>query len=218
MLNGGYPADLLADTATLTDWSFVQAGDAEAIRTPVDILGVNYYTPFRIAALRPGDAERIAARTVSQPERDAGPALWPGSHLGYSVGQPGPYTDMGWRVDPSAMGDLLARLTKDYPWVPLMITENGAAYPDAVTAERQVHDGARIEYLNRHLAALAEAIEAGADVRAYFVWSLMDNFEWAWGYAKRFGIIHVDYDTLERTVKDSGRWYRAVIAANALPD
>jgi len=217
MLNGGYPQDLIVDTAALTDWSFVQAGDAEAIQVPIDVLGINYYTPARVAAVRPQDRERLAARAAEGPLGDQEPAYWPGSHLAYEVPQDGPYTDMGWRIEPSAFSALLLRVAKDYPWVPLMITENGAAYPDVIDADGHVHDADRIAYLDAHLAALLDAMDAGADVRAYFLWSLLDNFEWAWGYEKRFGIVYVDYETQVRTPKDSAFWYRSVIQAHALP-
>jgi beta-glucosidase len=96
-----------------------------------------------------------------------------------------------------------------------MVTENGAAYPDVVSPDGRVHDVERTEYVRRHLAAVRDAIDAGADVRGYLLWSLLDNFEWAWGYERRFGIIHVDYATQRRTVKDSARFYADVIRANA---
>jgi beta-glucosidase len=114
------------------------------------------------------------------------------------------------------MTELLLRLHRDYPDVPLVITENGAAYDDVVAPDGQVHDADRTEYLRTHLGAVHDAIKAGVDVRGYYLWSLMDNFEWAWGFSKRFGIVHVDFATQQRTIKDSGHWYRSVIAANAL--
>jgi beta-glucosidase len=120
---------------------------------------------------------------------------------------------MGWSIDPTGLTELLLRLHRDHPAVPLMITENGAAFDDRVDADGRVHDQRRIDYLRDHLAAVGRAMEAGADVRGYFVWSLLDNFEWAHGYSKRFGIVHVDYDTQERTWKDSAHWYRDHIAA-----
>jgi beta-glucosidase len=123
---------------------------------------------------------------------------------------------MGWRIEPPAMTELLLRLHRDYPDVPLVITENGAAYDDVVAPDGQVHDADRTEYLRTHLGAVHDAIKAGVDVRGYYLWSLMDNFEWAWGFSKRFGIVHVDFATQQRTIKDSGHWYRSVIAANAL--
>jgi beta-glucosidase len=100
----------------------------------------------------------------------------------------------------------------------MMVTENGAAYTDVVEDDGRVHDPDRAAYLHGHLAAVHEAIQQGADIRGYFVWSLLDNFEWAWGYSKRFGIVYVDLDTMQRTPKDSASWYAGVVAANALPD
>ena len=124
---------------------------------------------------------------------------------------------MGWRIEPGSFTELLERLGRDYPGVPMMITENGAAFDDVVTADDGVHDGARVDYLRSHIGAVHDAIEARVDMRGYFVWSLMDNFEWALGLSKRFGIVHIDYDTQQRRLKDSARWYSAVIAANGLP-
>jgi beta-glucosidase len=124
---------------------------------------------------------------------------------------------MGWRIQPEAFPELLLRVHRDHPGVPLLITENGAAFDDEPGADGAVHDPDRITYLRDHLAAVHRAIALGVDVRGYFVWSLMDNFEWAWGYAKRFGIVHVDYATQRRTPKDSALWYRDVIKRNALP-
>lgn len=135
-----------------------------------------------------------------------------------TLGDQGPipgaeYTEMGWEVYPQGLIHLVQRLHHDYRLPPLYVTENGAAYPDTVTAEGRVPDARRLEYVRQHLLALHEAMAAGVDVRGYFVWSLLDNFEWARGYSKRFGIVHVDYDTQVRTVKDSGRWYSQVIAS-----
>ncbi|GAB4007686.1 hypothetical protein GCM10029992_62100 [Glycomyces albus] len=109
-----------------------------------------------------------------------------------------PVTDMGWPVEATGLTDLLVRLHKDYN-VPLMVTENGAAYPTGPDAEGHVEDTERIDYLRSHIAAVHDAIEAGVDVRGYTAWSLMDNFEWAFGYDKRFGLVHVDYATQKRT-------------------
>jgi beta-glucosidase len=116
---------------------------------------------------------------------------------------------MGWEVYPGGLTELLLRLRSDYRLPPLYITENGAAYPDRLVDGR-VADADRIRYLQRHIAALADALEAGVDVRGYFVWSLLDNFEWAEGYTRRFGLVHVDYATQCRTLKDSALWYRAL--------
>ena len=122
---------------------------------------------------------------------------------------------MGWLVEPAGLTELLVRTANSYPGMPLMVTENGAAYPDVVSPDGRIHDVERTEYVRWHLAAVRDAIDAGADVRGYMLWSLLDNFEWAWGYERRFGIVHVDYATQRRTIKDSGRFYASVIRANA---
>jgi beta-glucosidase len=123
---------------------------------------------------------------------------------------------MGWCIDPRGMTELLLRLARDYPGVDLYVTENGAAYPDVVAEDGAVHDTDRIAYLHAHLGAVADAVEAGAPVRGYYLWSLLDNFEWSYGFSKRFGLVHVDYATQRRTVKDSGHWYAEVVRRNAL--
>src|SRR5437588_8023906 len=118
---------------------------------------------------------------------------------------------MGWMVDESGLYDVLMRVHREHPGLPLMVTENGAAFEDLIGRDGAVHDPARIDYLHRHLTAVHRAIDAGADIRGSFVWSLLDNFEWAYGYSKRFGIVYVDYPTLERVPKDSFYWYRDLI-------
>jgi beta-glucosidase len=165
------------------DVPLVKSGDFDIIRAPMDFLGVNYYSRGVI------------------------------SHDG-SLREPSPlgFTDMGWEVYPQGLVDLLVRLNQEYVLPPIYITENGAAYPDDLDGAA-VHDRKRTEFLQWHVAAVAEAIEAGVDVRGYFVWSLLDNFEWAYGYTKRFGIVYVDYDTQRRILKDSGLWYREFLAS-----
>jgi beta-glucosidase len=217
ILDGQYPADLISDAAPVTDWSFIHNGDVEAIHQRPDVLGLNYYAPTLVAALDPETRKRLTKRWVNDPQGSDEPSSWPGSDLAYSLPQEGPYTAMGWRIEPGSLAELLLRVGREYPGLPLMITENGAAFADAVGADGVVHDQDRIAYLDGHLDAVRRVIGAGVDVRGYFVWSLLDNFEWAWGYSKRFGIVHVDYDTLVRTPKDSARWYRDVIRANSLP-
>ena len=125
-----------------------------------------------------------------------------------------PTTAMGWEVDADGLFDILTRVTRDYGHLPLVMTENGAAFDDEVSPDGGIHDLRRIDFLASHLAAAARAVQAGVPLRGYFAWSLMDNFEWAEGYAKRFGIVHVDFQTQERTVKDSGRWYAAFLAGD----
>jgi beta-glucosidase len=201
LLRGRYPADVQQDTAAFTDWSFVLPDDEKIIATPLDLLGVNYYAPSVVdGGGRPA----------------AGPSAWPGCADVRWVRVPGPHTAMGWRIDPSGLTALLHRLRDDYAGIPVMITENGAAFDDEPNAGGRVHDPRRISYLRDHLTVLHEAIESGIDVRGYFLWTLLDNFEWAHGYSKRFGIIHVDYPTQRRVLKDSAHWYREVIRANGV--
>ncbi|MDF2807316.1 MAG: beta-glucosidase, partial [Cellulosimicrobium sp.] len=216
MLDGEYPADLLADTAHVSDWSFVREGDLETVRQPLSILGVNYYSTVRVRHFS-GDGERS--------ENDGHGASkhspWIGVDDVEFVQQPGPYTAMGWNIEPAGMTELLVSVAKTYPHQPMMVTENGAAFADEVTVDAdgtaRVHDDRRVAYLHDHVDAVGAAIDAGADVRGYFAWSLLDNFEWGYGYERRFGIIRVDYDTLERTWKDSAHWYRRLATSNVLP-
>ncbi|MEP6628860.1 MAG: GH1 family beta-glucosidase [Lapillicoccus sp.] len=210
-LEGAYPDDLFADTASITDWSFVRDGDLREIHQPLDVLGVNYYTT---SIVRKWDG--VTERSREDGHMVAAQPPWPGPDDVDFVQQPGPRTQMGWLVDPAALTELLVRTAKDYPGLPLMVTENGAAYPDTVSADGVVHDSDRVDYVRRHLAAVRDAIDAGADVQGYLLWSLLDNFEWAWGYERRFGIVRVDYNTQERTLKDSARYYAGVIRAQTV--
>ncbi|MFF5567220.1 GH1 family beta-glucosidase [Streptomyces sp. NPDC012623] len=212
MLGGAYPEDLFADTARLTDWSFVHGGDEALCRQPLDSLGVNYYQPTVVSAATDPAAERHDGHGSS----DHSP--WPGVESVAFHQPPGELTAMGWSVDPSGLYDLLMRYSREAPGLPLMITENGAAYDDKPDADGAVDDPDRIRYLHGHLSAARRAIADGADVRGYFLWSLMDNFEWAYGYGKRFGAVHVDYETQRRTPKSSARWYARVAATGALPE
>ncbi|MGW4466169.1 GH1 family beta-glucosidase [Micromonospora sp. NPDC004704] len=202
LLRGAYPADIQADTAGITDWSFVRDGDLAVISTPIDALGVNYYQPDLVGAAPagqsdPGTPYPTAQDIVFHPT-------------------PGPVTDMGWSIDPTGLREVLLGIRRDYGDIPMYVTENGAAYVDRVTPDGRVPDPERIDYLHAHLAAVHEAMSAGVDLRGYFVWSLLDNFEWGYGYSKRFGLVHVDYATQARTLKDSAHWYREVIAAGGL--
>ncbi|OLT25926.1 beta-glucosidase [Actinomadura sp. CNU-125] len=209
MLGRGYPGDLKSDTADLTDWSFVRDGDEETIAAPLDVLGVNYYSPTLVRTY-----DGTSPREYADGHRQGAATPFVGCDDVEFAVQPGPYTAMGWPIDATGMDELLLRLHREYPGVPLMVTENGAAFDDEVAADGGVRDARRVAYLRDHIAAVGRAIGAGADVRGYFAWSLLDNFEWAYGYSKRFGIIRVDYPTGERTWKDSAFWYRDTIAAN----
>jgi beta-glucosidase len=167
------------------DFPEIKSGDMALISQKLDFLGMNCYSRRVIGA----------QGTVSP---------IPGSE----------YTDMGWEVCAPAFRRMLNRIHKDYDLPPIYITENGAAFPDIVSADGKIHDERRLDYLRQHITQVRLAMQDGVDIRGYFVWSLTDNFEWAVGNAKRFGLIRVDYDTLVRTIKDSGEWYARVIAAN----
>jgi beta-glucosidase len=207
ILRGHYPADVQADTGDLTDWSFVRADDLAVIASPIDLLGVNYYAPTHVAG----------GRDAGRRENAHAPSPWPACES-VEFCDPGlPTTAMDWPIDGDGLHELLTRLHRDYPAVPLVVTENGAAFHDYVNPASQVDDDERVGYLREHLSACRRAIAQGVDVRGYFVWSLLDNFEWAYGYSRRFGIIYVDYATGSRIPKGSAHWYREVIARHALP-
>jgi beta-glucosidase len=207
MLNGAYPDDLRKDTAEVTDWGFVKDGDEALIQVPLDVLGVNYYSTALVRAW-----DGVSSRAEADGHGLSAHSPWVGApHVDF-VQQPGPYTAMGWNIEPAGLTELLIRLHREYPDQPMMITENGAAFDDVVSPDGAIHDELRVDYLRRHVAAVATAIEAGADVRGYFVWSLLDNFEWGYGYDRRFGIIRVDYESLVRTWKDSAHWYQQLVA------
>jgi beta-glucosidase len=212
LLKGAYPEDLIADTARVTNWSFVQDGDTDIIHQPLDFLGMNYYTPAVVSGPRDDlDGPRLDGHGAS----DHSP--WPGADDVVFHHAPGEVTAMNWPVDPTGLTDLLLDYTAQAPGVPLYVTENGAAYEDSVDAEGRVHDPDRVRYLHAHLGAIHEAIARGADVRGYFLWSLLDNFEWAYGYGKRFGAVYVDYETQTRIPKTSATWYSQVARAGGLP-
>ncbi|GGP49682.1 GH1 family beta-glucosidase [Saccharothrix coeruleofusca] len=202
VMGRGYPADVLADTSWVVDWDgLVRDGDQEVIGAPLDWLGVNYYSPSRVAP--------AGAHVVTD-----GPH--PGLRGVELLPPRGELTGFGWEQNAEAFTELLVRLGTEAAGVPVVVTENGSAFPDVVDAGR-VADPERTRYLLDHLRAVHRAVERGADVRGYLAWSLLDNFEWAAGYSQRFGIVHVDYDTQVRTVKDSGRALARVIDRNAVP-
>jgi beta-glucosidase len=192
LFRAAYPADLLAYARDIAP-SFDPA-DLLQIATPIDFLGVNYYSRALVADDPNGGL--LATRQVLP---------------GYAQ-----LTEMGWEVYPEGLYKLLCRLQEEYQPPAIYITENGCAYADRLEDGR-VHDAERIAYLRAHLAAAQRAIEEGVPLRGYLVWSLLDNFEWAHGYSKRFGLVYVDYATQARILKDSAHWYRQVVAANALP-
>lgn len=211
MLGGAYPDDLFADTASVTDWSFVHDGDLALAQVPLDVLGVNYYST---ALVRRWDGTH--KRGQADGHADSAGTPWVAADDVEFVRPPGPYTSMGWNIDATGLTELLTGLARAHPGLPLMITENGAAFHDRVSADGAVHDPQRIAYLHDHLTAVAQAMDDGVDVRGYFAWSLLDNFEWSYGYDRRFGLIYVDYATQKRIWKDSAYWYRDVIARGGL--
>ena len=206
ILRGSYPADIVERTRSITDWSFVRDGDLAITSAPIDALGVNYYSPTVVRAY-----DGSSGRDNADGHGKGAASAWPACDDIDFPAQPGEHTAMGWLVDPRGLAYLLTRLHDETPGLELLVTENGAAYDDVVGPGGSVADPARIRYLQAHLAAVRSAIDAGANVRGYYVWSLLDNFEWAYGYSKRFGIVHVDYPTQTRTIKDSGHWYAGVI-------
>ncbi|GAA1661453.1 GH1 family beta-glucosidase [Catellatospora bangladeshensis] len=199
VLRGQYPADVLPLFERFGALDAIRDGDLDVIATPIDLLGVNYYQPALVRA-------KVGA---------VGQASYPGSEGVDFPPQGLPVTGMDWPIDATGLSDVLVRLSRDYPGTPLMVTENGSAYHDLLEGDR-VADPERIAYFAGHLRAVHHAVERGADVRGYLAWSLMDNFEWAYGYGKRFGLVYVDYDTQRRVLKDSARWYAQVIRDNGL--
>jgi beta-glucosidase len=172
-------------------------------------LGLNYYSP---TAVRHWTRER--PKETADGHGDAAASPWIAAEDIEFPRPAGPTTAMGWGVDPRGLTELLLRLARECPGLELMVTENGAAFPDVVADDGRIADPDRIVYLQDHLAAVQAAIAEGAPVTGYYVWSLLDNFEWAWGYEKRFGIVHVDFATQARTPKDSAAFYTEVIGRN----
>ena len=221
MLEGRYPTDVLDDTAQITDWGFVRPGDEDLIRQPLDLLGINYYATSLVRLRRGQAAGHDGWDGAGEEGQSPGVSPWPAADDVEFLQQPGPYTAMGWNIDPSGLEELLVTIGNRYPELPLMITENGAAFDDIISAGSDgavIRDVDRIDYLRRHLSAVHRAMHRGVDVRGYQVWSLLDNFEWARGYSKRFGIVYVDYETLERIPKNSAIWYSELITTRCIPE
>ena len=196
MLQGSYPQDMVELWSRLLGpLDEIRPDDASRIGAPSDLLGVNYYTR-RVVAAEPGDGE-LPWCVVP-----ADPAI--------------PRTDSGWEIVPDALTDHLVRLRAEYGDVPILVTENGAVFLDQPDPDGRTFDRGRIAFLRDHLVAVHRAIEAGVRIEGYFHWSLLDNFEWAEGYRSRFGLIHVDYPSGRRLIKDSGRVYAAIIAVNGV--
>jgi beta-glucosidase len=192
LVGRGYPQDMVNGFGNKMD--FVQANDLSVISTPVDFIGVNYYTRNIARSEKISEAENAPLTVIRGDE----------------------ITQMDWEVYPEGIYKTLGRLYFDYDFPAIYITENGASFEDHVSADGEVDDPARLSYIKRHLEQVHRAIEAGIPVKGYFAWSLMDNFEWGFGYSKRFGLIRVDYQTQKRTFKSSAKWYRQVIDQNAV--
>jgi beta-glucosidase len=191
LLLGSYPdelADIFGD-----HWPRHSEADMKLLRTAFDFLGVNYYT----RSVNRADNTNLPVRATPVIQQDA------------------EYTEMGWEVFPQGIKETLLWIKRRYGEIPLYVTENGAAFQDPpITAQGRIHDTRRIEYYRAHLNACRDAIRAGVNLKGYFAWSLFDNFEWSYGYSKRFGLIHVDFDTQKRTFKDSAHFYTTAIRSN----
>ena len=199
LFRGEYPADAIADRVRMGHLQsnalpFVRAGDMASIRAPMDFLGVNYYS----RAVMKADPHGKAVGVDSAPKEEL--------------------TEMGWEVYPPGLTEILVRVHSDYGPRSTYVTESGVAFPDVADENGRVSDPRRVEFLRSHMIAARRAIEAGVPLRGYFVWSLMDNFEWQHGYTKRFGLFRVDYDTCRRTPKESASWYRGTVSLNAVED
>jgi beta-glucosidase len=204
LLFGRYPEHAQPDV--LPPAGLVHDGDLATIATPLDFLGVNYYRPIH---LRHGDPARLL--------RDEEPAL-PGLDGIVQFDPDGlEHTNMGWLIDPEGLYELLLRVSKDAPGLPLYITENGRAAEDYLGTDGVINDLERIKFLHQHLHAAARAVRDGANLVGYYVWSLLDNFEWGYGYQKRFGVVFVDFATGTRIPKASSAFYASVAGANAVP-
>lgn len=193
----GYPSDKVADFTKMgalpNGLDFVQPGDMDVIATPTDFIGLNYYSRHVVRADDAENDPQIVFPHLKTPEH---------------------WTEMGWENHPDGLLGVLGRVYFDYQPLKIYITENGASYSTAPDEKGEIHDEHRTNYLRTHFVAMHRALQAGVPLAGYFLWSLLDNFEWSWGYLQRFGIIWVDYETQKRTLKDSAKWYKKVIKKN----
>jgi beta-glucosidase len=221
VLRGEYPADMLALYGESAPLDFIDAADLAEIAAPLDFLGINYYNRTAVRSAAPPDARpNLITATGGQTPLSAAettPLTAEGVLRTAGVRRPElDVTSTGWTIEPAGLRDILLRVAGEYPALPLYVTENGAAYHDYPDPDGRVKDPERIAYLRGHIAAVHEAIAGGADVRGYFCWSLLDNFEWNDGYSQRFGLVYVDYATQRRTPKSSAWWYAALARTNRL--
>ena len=197
----GLPDDVVEGTSSITDWAFVTPQGLDMAAEPLEWLGINYYTPTRVAS-----TGEDAGKIVGQ-----GDSVYPGI-TGVSFVPKNPRTAMGWEIHAESLTTTLVATAERLPGVPLYVTENGAAFDDVVTPEG-IHDLPRVDYYDSHIHAALDARDQGVDLRGYFAWSLFDNLEWAEGWTKRFGVVRVDADTQKRTPKDSALFLREVYSS-----
>jgi beta-glucosidase len=200
LFKGSYPSDIIGlyRQSPFLNMDFIEAGDLASISEPLDFLGVNYYTSMLVEPEPATPFNIFGFRPVTDTGR--------------------PKMDNGWDIHAPGLYDLLKRIDRDYTKIPLFITENGATFADVVSENGDIIDTERIDYLREHIEACYRAIQDGVNLQGYFVWSLMDNFEWVFGYSHRFGLVYVDFSTQERILKASAQWFKQVIAQNGLPE
>jgi beta-glucosidase len=197
VFKGSLPRDMIAEVEAECGGTldFIHRGDLALMKQDMDFLGINYYSRGILRGAEDAAGQKPWAVKIDSVD----------------------ITDMQWEVAPDALRDLLLRLQTEYQPKALYITENGAAYDDGPDASGRIRDERRVRYLKKHAAAMLEALEQGVNLKGYFQWSLLDNFEWAYGYQKRFGMVWVDYETQERRPKDSAYWYRDLIQKRIIP-
>lgn len=194
IFRGSYPADMVEVFSRNFELPQTEKGDDQVIAEPIDFLGINNYT--RVLVEASGDENAFMGTPVNPQEAE--------------------YTEMGWEVYPQGLYDLLTRVHRDYGPLPLYVTENGAAFPDELDENGQVNDPRRINYLEKYIHQCWKAVQDGVPLKGYFAWTLMDNFEWAFGYSKRFGLVYIDFEEQRRYLKNSAYWYSKVIGRNGL--
>ncbi len=195
---GRYPDDLFTDLGVAPPP--IREEDFSIISTPIDFLGVNYYSRWLVRSR--ADSVTIAEHTMPANSYEEVKRI-PGAS----------YTEMGWEIFPDGLANILTRIHREYAPKALVVTESGAAFDDHWDGNNHIHDQQRIDYLRAHIQTVAEVIRQGVPIKGYVVWSFLDNFEWSEGYRKRFGLVYVDYPTQRRIIKDSGRWYASFVAS-----
>jgi len=198
LFRGHYPDDLFSDLGVAPPP--IHEGDFSIISTPIDFLGVNYYSRMLVRGRT--DAETVAESTMPTDSYEAVERI-PGSS----------YTEMGWEIFPDGIANILTRIHREYAPKAMVVTESGAAFDDHRDNNGDIHDQQRIDYLREHIQTVAQVIRQGVPIKGYVVWSFLDNFEWSEGYRKRFGLVYVDYPSQRRIIKDSGRWYADFVAS-----